>query len=127
MPPGFLEGNELWQLLGIQARGCLAGIGLPQVQTPRADFLSELLLNASSCAQGTVRPNSPEMLEFGAEKCLVQGHARRVAQWVAHARKSPELPEGFQQGIFKGNMRQRHGGLLPTSWCRNGVFFRLAP
>ena len=66
------------------------------------------------------------MLEFGAEKGLVQGHASTVAQWVTHARKSPELPEGFQQGIFKGNVRQRHGGLLPTSWCRNGVFLQLA-
>ena len=66
------------------------------------------------------------MLEFGAEKGLVHGHASRMAQWVTHARKSPELPEGFQQGIFKGNVRQRHGGLLPTTWCRNGVFLQLA-
>ena len=35
--------------------------------------------------------------EFGAEKGLLQGHARTRA---AHALKSPELPEGFWQSIF---------------------------
>ena len=33
-----------------------------------------------------------EMSEFGAEKVLLQGHARR---WVTHALKSPEILEGF--------------------------------
>ena len=40
-----------------------------------------------------------EMLELGAEKGLLQGHARRE---VAHALKSLELPEGFLQSAFKG-------------------------
>ena len=41
--------------------------------------------------------------EFGAEKGLLQGHARRC---VAHALKSPEFPEGFQQSIVKGKVRE---------------------
>ena len=41
--------------------------------------------------------------EFGAEKGLLQGHARRR---VAHALKSPELPEGFWQSIFKSQVRE---------------------
>ena len=45
-----------------------------------------------------------ETPEFGVEKVLFQGHARRVTPWVANACKSPELPESFQQGIFKGQV-----------------------
>ena len=43
-----------------------------------------------------------ETSEFGAERGLLQGHARR---WVAHALKIPELPEGFlRQSIFKSQV-----------------------
>ena len=42
-----------------------------------------------------------EMSEFGAEKDLFQGQARRQ---VAHALKSPELPKGFWQNIFKSQV-----------------------
>ena len=48
---------------------------------------------ASSCAQCTVRPNK-QMLEFAAEKGLLQGHAL----------KSPMLPKVFLQGIFKSHV-----------------------
>ena len=44
-----------------------------------------------------------ETLEFGAEKGLLQGQARR---WVAHVLKSPELSEGFRQSIFKSQVRE---------------------
>lgn len=37
-------------------------------------------------------PNTTKTLEFGAERSLLQGHARRH---VACAQKTPELPEGF--------------------------------
>ena len=30
------------------------------------------------CAQFTVRPNKPKMSEFGAEKVLLQGYARKT-------------------------------------------------
>ena len=47
-----------------------------------------------------------ETLEFGAEKGLLQGHARRR---LAHAPQNPELSEGFQQSIFKGQVREGDG------------------
>ena len=40
-----------------------------------------------------------ETVEFGAEKGLLQGHARR---WVAHAK----LPVGFLQSTFKSQVRE---------------------
>ena len=39
-----------------------------------------------------------EMSEFGAEKGLLQGHARR---WGGSGPKKPQAPEGFQQSTFK--------------------------
>ena len=41
-------------------------------------------------------------LEFGAEKGLFQGHARRP---VAHTRKNTQLLKGFQQDSFKSKVR----------------------
>ena len=41
--------------------------------------------------------------EPGAEKGLLQAHAGR---WVAHALKSPKLPEGFCQSTFKNQVRE---------------------
>ena len=43
-----------------------------------------------------------ETSEFGAEKGLWQGHARRQ---VALAHKTPELLQQFQQSTFKGMVR----------------------
>ena len=43
-----------------------------------------------------------EMVVFGAEKGLLQGHER---SWAAHDLKKPELPEGFWQSIFKSQVR----------------------
>ena len=43
-----------------------------------------------------------EMLELGAEKGLLQGHARR---WVASTLRTSELPKGFQQSTFKSRVR----------------------
>ena len=50
-----------------------------------------------------------EILEFGAEKDLLQGHARR---WVAFASKNPEVPESFQQSVFKNKVREGHNWFL---------------
>ena len=60
-------------------------------------------VSASPCAQCTVRLNVTEMSELVAEKGLLQGQARR---WVACALKSLELPERFQQSIFKSQQRE---------------------
>ena len=43
-----------------------------------------------------------ETSEFGAEKGLLQGHARRTGGLYP---KNPELPKEFQQSIFKDNVR----------------------
>lgn len=44
----------------------------------------DVLLNSSLCAQHPARPNNTKMSESGAEKILLQGHARK---WVARAAK----------------------------------------
>ena len=44
-----------------------------------------------------------EMVAFGAEEGLLQGHER---SWVAHDLKNPERPEGFWQSIFKSQVRE---------------------
>ena len=44
--------------------------------------------SASSCTQCPVRPNNTKTLEFGTEKGLLQGHARRR---VAHVLKLPHF------------------------------------
>ena len=49
-----------------------------------------------------------EILEFGAEKGLLQGHARRR---VAPALKSPELPKGFQQSTFQSQVEEGARGI----------------
>ena len=46
-----------------------------------------------------------EMSESGAEKGLLQGHA----EMGGLCPQIPELSEGFQQGIFKGKMREGRG------------------
>ena len=48
-----------------------------------------------------MKAKQTETVEFGAEKGLLQGHARIQ---VAHAQKTPQLPEGVQQSIFKGQV-----------------------
>ena len=47
-------------------------------------------------------PKQTEMPKFGAEKGLLQGHARRR---VACALKSPELAKEFWQSTFKSQVR----------------------
>ena len=52
--------------------------------------------------QCTVRPKDTEMLEFGAEKDLLQGLARRQCLMPPN----PKFPERVQQSIFKGQVRE---------------------
>ena len=52
----------------------------------------EVLPNASLCAK------QPEMLEFGAEKGLLQGRARRMGGPCPQALNSPE---GFSKAFLK--------------------------
>ena len=56
-----------------------------------------LLSNASPRARHTVRPNNTKTLEFGAQKGLLQGHARR---WVAHALKTLNSPKAFSKALL---------------------------
>ena len=56
-------------------------------QTDLENVLVQIL-----CTQCTVRPNKPETLETGAEKCLLQSHAWRL---VAQVPQSPGICESF--------------------------------
>lgn len=50
---------------------------------------------ASLCAQGTVRPNNIKTSECETETGLL-----RARRWVAHALKTPQIPESCQQSPF---------------------------
>ena len=69
----------------------------------RPYYRLQLLPATSSCAPLTVRPNNTETSTFGEEKCLLQGHASRTLGLYS---KSPKCNEGFQQSIFKGQMKE---------------------
>ena len=58
----------------------------------------------SPCAQCTVRPNNNKTLEFGTEKGLLQGHARR---WVAHVLRAPKLLKAFSKALLKAKWGER--------------------
>ena len=57
-----------------------------------------MLPHAGFCVQHAVRPNNTEPSEFGAEKGLLQGHARRR---VAHALQTPNSLKGLSKVLFK--------------------------
>ena len=57
-------------------------------------------------ALDTARASKKDRSKFGAEKGLLQGHAR---SWVAHAPENPKLLKGCQQSNFKGKARKGHG------------------
>ena len=60
-----------------------------------------MLPNANSCAWGTVRPQTQNRWSLKLRKVY-----RKTEQGdqVAHAQETPELPEGFQQSAFKGQV-----------------------
>ena len=51
----------------------------------------KLWANASSCAQHTMRPNNTKTSELGAEKGLLQGHARRQVACTQKTLSSPKF------------------------------------
>ena len=54
--------------------------------------------NASPCPQYTGRPNNVKTSEFGTEKGLLQGHARR---WVVRAlKKTPNSLKAVSKDVF---------------------------
>ena len=61
-----------------------------------------------------------KMLEFGAEKDLMQGWARRTGSLCS---EYLELPEGFQQSIFKSQGKERGFRVCDqlTSWQAVGI------
>ena len=74
----------------MEGRGSFVGaVPLSHLHSP--------LLNARSGAQLTVQANSALASDFGTEKGLLQGYARR---WVAYALKSP-APQNFCQALKK--------------------------
>lgn len=56
-----------------------------------------VLLNTGSCVRLTEKPNNTKTSEFGANKGLLQGHAR------SHRANAPKTKffKMFQQSIFK--------------------------
>lgn len=73
-----------------------------------------LLPNANSCAPHSEVKHTKKS-ECGTEKGLLHGHAR---SWRSHAKKNAKLPKGFQQSIFKGQLREGVTGYL-ISWYTN--------
>ena len=63
-----------------------------------AFVLVALLLKANLCAQRTVRPNNTKTSESGAEKGLLQGHARRC---MAHASKTLKSLKAFSEALLQ--------------------------
>ena len=57
-----------------------------------------MLPDASLCVQCAGTWNNTKMLEFEAEKGLLQSHAQK---WVAYAlEKNPELPKTFGKSLL---------------------------
>ena len=80
------RGTEARFSISLEGSPGLRGI----INSQRAKYPIKLkaeIVNSNSWAQHTVRPNKLKC-QFGAEKCLLQGHVRR------HALK-PGAPEGF--------------------------------
>ena len=79
-----------------------------------------MFLDVSPCAGHTVKANITKTSEFGAEK----GYCRAMQRdrWLM-PKKNSQLPEGFQQSIFQGKMREE---LVSCCKLLGDVFFVLA-
>ena len=75
-----------------------------------------LLQNTSSCAQCTVRPNKLKSQSLEERKFYCR--AMHGDGWLV-PKKNPELLEGFQQSIFKDNVREGRDYLLHISFFWN--------
>lgn len=60
-----------------------------------------LLLNTSSYAQCTMKPNSTKTMEFAAEKGSLQVHAR---EWVTHGPQILNSPKGFSKALLQSQV-----------------------
>lgn len=83
--------------VGVSAGSCHSAfcqLVPPRCHTSSSHTSSPVTHRKSMC----LRHSEAKRWEFGAEKGLLQGHARK---WVIHAPENPELPEGFQQSSFK--------------------------
>ena len=124
----FQEGSSSWLVMWVQRKRwqawprcvfcevlrCLYVEVSASGQRSGVSSWSTLVSTTRLCAPGRVRPpDSTEMLEFGAERGLLQSRARR---WAAYPLQNPELPEGFQQSIFKGQMRGAVTGYVIPSF-----------
>ena len=74
-----------------------------------------LLPNTGLCARHTLRPKNTKTSEPGAEKGLLQSHARRVAH---NFKKNPSSLKGFQQSPFIEKVREGGYNLLQTFRCQ---------
>ena len=74
-----------------------------------------MLPNTGSCACCTVRPN--KLSSRSLEQRRVYCRDLRGDRWLLP--KKPQLLKGFQQSIFKGQVREGRGRLLQTSGCRD--------
>ena len=82
-----------------------------------------MLLNASSYAQSTVRPNKSKCWSLDQKKVYCMAKNKETGDLCPQI---PELLEGFQQSTFKGKLREVHNKLLLTSQCRNPLFLQLS-
>lgn len=104
----YNEKDEFFGLDGINTMWCALKIGCEPDKKPISSSRhSHVVTETQLCSWRTVRPNTTKTVEFGTQKCLLQGHAGR---WVAHAlKKNSKFPEIFQQSPFTGKMREEHG------------------
>ena len=70
-----------------------------------------MLLNASSCARRTVRPNKPKRRSLEQRKV----YCRACQETGVLCSENPKLPEGFPQSIFKDKGREGCGRLWHLS------------
>ena len=93
--------QTIYYLVDARRVSFLSTWGLSSLQVVKDFFflpVKKVLPNASLCAWCTVRPDNIEMLEFGAEKCLLQGHERRMG---ALGPQTPNSLKDFSKAFLK--------------------------
>lgn len=96
------EQNELWAAAGNSGKGLPQQVSICWAQCPT---WAAIIVTKSVCSVHT-KAKQHRKSGFGAQKGLLQCHARK---WVACALKSHKLPAGFQQSPCKGKMREGRG------------------
>ena len=80
-----------------------------------------VLSNSTSCAQHTRGQRIPNIGVWSREG--FPAGPSKENKWLMPP-KTLSSPKGFSS-VFKGKLREGHGWLLQTSWCRNPLFFQL--